>query len=102
MRKITYSKLRIFKFKKIISRSLFGELQLKQISLNFKNFRCNLKIRGLGGKRVWFYYCFNFERYDNLKSRSQIESKSKNPTHIFNMGFWRDEPCASAHIRTAN
>ena len=30
--------------------SVFGELQLKQISLNFKTSCCSLKIRGLGAK----------------------------------------------------
>ena len=34
--KLTFSKLRISKFKKFISESVFGELQLTQISLNFK------------------------------------------------------------------
>ena len=36
--------------KKFVTRSVFGELQLTQISLNFKTFYCNLKIRGLGVK----------------------------------------------------
>ena len=33
--------------KKIVTRSVFGELQLTRISLNFKTSCCNLKIRGL-------------------------------------------------------
>ena len=36
--------------KTIVSRSVYGEVQLREISLNFKNFNCNLKIRGLGAK----------------------------------------------------
>ena len=61
-------------------------------------------MRGLRA-RVWFSYCFNFERNcDVLKSKSSWfllnkninfnkndgESKMENPTQ-----FWRDEPCAS-------
>ena len=34
--KLTFSKLRFSKFKKLVTRSVFGELQLTQISLNFK------------------------------------------------------------------
>ena len=41
------SKLRFCGFKKFVTRSVFGELQLTQISLNFKTSCCNLKIRGL-------------------------------------------------------
>ena len=46
----TFSKLRFSGFKKFVTRSVFGELQLTQISLNFKTFCCNLKIRRLGVK----------------------------------------------------
>ena len=48
--KLTFSKLRFFKFKKFFTRSVFGELQLMQISLNFKTSCCNLKIKGLKAK----------------------------------------------------
>ena len=44
-----------------LSRLDFGELQLTQISLNFKAFCYNLKIRGLGAKLRLVYY-FNFGR----------------------------------------
>ena len=37
-----FSKLRFSGFKKFVTRSVFGELQLTQISLNFKNSCCNL------------------------------------------------------------
>ena len=45
-----FSKLQFSGFKKFVTRSDFGELQLTQISLNFKTSWCNLKIRGLGAK----------------------------------------------------
>ena len=41
---------KLFKFKKFVPWSVFVELQLTQISLNFKTSCCNLKIRGLGAK----------------------------------------------------
>ena len=46
----TFSKLRFSRFKKFVTRSVFGELQLTQISLNFKTSCFNLKIIGLGAK----------------------------------------------------
>ena len=46
----TFSKLLFSGFKKFVTRSVFGELQLTQISLNFKTSCCYLEIRGLGGK----------------------------------------------------
>ena len=92
----TSSKLRFFKFKKFFCRSALGELQLTQISLNFKTSCCNLKI---GVKLcVWLFYYFNFEKYYAvLKSKgpyfllnkninfdkNEMESKMKNPTHPF-------------------
>ena len=42
----TLSKLR-FSFKKFVTISVIGELQLTQISLNFKTSYCNLKTRGM-------------------------------------------------------
>ena len=45
-----FSKLQVSGFKRFVTRLVFGELQLTQISLNFKTSCCNLKIRGLGGK----------------------------------------------------
>ena len=43
-------KIRFSTFKKLVTRSVFGELQLMQISLNFKTSCCNLKIRDLEAK----------------------------------------------------
>ena len=50
LEKLTFSKPRFSTFKKLVTRSVFGELQLTQISLNFKTSCCNLKIRGPGAK----------------------------------------------------
>ena len=90
----TFSNLRLSGFKTFVTRSVFGELQLRQISLNFKFSEFS---------EVWeqncvrFFYYFNFERnYDVLKSKSpcvllnknmnfnmnKTESKMKNPTHV--------------------
>ena len=44
----TFSKLRFSGFKKFVTMSVFGELQLTQISLNFKTSCCNLKIKCMG------------------------------------------------------
>ena len=46
----TFSRLRFSGFKKFVARSVLGELQLTQISLNFKTSCRNLKIRDLGAK----------------------------------------------------
>ena len=46
----TFSKLRLSGFKKFVTRSVLGELQLAQISLKFETSCCNLKIRDLGAK----------------------------------------------------
>ena len=46
----TISKFRFSGFKKFVTRSVFGELQLTRILLNFKISCCNLKIRGLETK----------------------------------------------------
>ena len=53
-----------FKFKKFVIRSAFGELQLTQISFNFKILLENC---------VWLFYYFNFEsNYDVLKSKKTM------------------------------
>ena len=46
----TFSKLRFSGFKKFVTKSVSGELQLMQISFNFKTSCCNLKIVGLEAK----------------------------------------------------
>ena len=40
-------------FKTFVTRSVFGELLLTQISVNFKTSCCNLKIKGLRAKLCW-------------------------------------------------
>ena len=82
-----------FKFKKFVIRSVFGELQLTQISFNFKIIFENC---------VWLFYYFNFEsNYDVLKSKkpcillkknknfnkNKMESKMENSTHSFTLCF---------------
>ena len=46
----TLSKCPFPGFKTFVSRSVSGELQFTHISLNFKTFCYNLKVRGLGAK----------------------------------------------------
>ena len=93
--RLTFLKLRFFKFKNFVSRSVFGELQPTQISSNFITSCCNLKIRGLRAK---LFNYFNFERNcDVIKSKSscillnrninfnknETEPKMENSTHCF-------------------
>ena len=54
----TFSKLRFSGFKIFFTKSVFGELQLTQISLNFKTSCCNLKIRDLGAKTCMAFPLF--------------------------------------------
>ena len=82
---------------KICHQVSFGELQLTQISLNFKISCSNLKFSG-EQNRVWCFSYFNFGRsHDVLKSNSlciflnkninfnynETESKMENSTHTF-------------------
>ena len=46
----TFTKRRFTGFKKFVTRSVFGEPQLRKILLTFKTSFCNLKIRGLREK----------------------------------------------------
>ena len=86
------SKLRFSKFKKFVSRSLFGEPQLTQTTLNFRTSCWNLKIGGL--RFVWLFHYFYIERNSGvLKSKSpcfllnkninEIQSKMVNPILSF-------------------
>ena len=87
----TFSKLRFSGFK---------------IFVLFKTSCCNLKIRDVEQNCVWFFYYFDFERnYDLLKSKSLriLLKKSINFKKTKQDGkHFKDEPCASAHIRIAN
>ena len=96
--KLTFSKLQFSKFKKLVTRSVFEELQLTQISLNFKTSCCNLKIRGLGAKLCVAFLLFLFwKELWRFKSnspcfllkksirfiKSKTEAKIENLTHSF-------------------
>ena len=54
----TFSKLRFSGFKKFLTRSIFGELQLTKISLNYETSCCYLNIRGLGAKLCVVFLLF--------------------------------------------
>ena len=54
----TFSKLRFFGFKKFVNWSVFGELQLTQMSLNLKTSCFILKIRGLEAKMCLAFLLF--------------------------------------------
>ena len=55
-----FPKCRFSNFKKLVSWSGFGDLQLTQISLHFKTPCWNLEV--LEQNCVWLFYYFNFER----------------------------------------
>ena len=55
----TFSKLQFSGFKKLVIRSVFGELQLMQTLLNFETSCCILKIRGLGAKLCVAFLLFS-------------------------------------------
>ena len=66
--------LQFSRFKESVSKSVFWELQLTQISLNFKNSCSNLKISGLETKVCVVFLLFLFlfilkSNYDVLKSK---------------------------------
>ena len=64
----TYSKLQFSKFKKFVSKLVFGELQLLLATCNQRS----------GSKTVWLS-CFYFEKnYDVLKSNSLCFLLNKN------------------------
>ena len=96
--KLTLSKLRFSQFKKPVTRSVFGELQLTQMPLNFKTSYCNLKIKVWEQSCGWLFYYSKFEKnHDVLTSKSpcillnkninfiknETEAKMENPTHRF-------------------
>ena len=108
---MTYSNLLFSKFKKFVSRSVFGEPRLMQISLNFQSSCCKLKIRGQEQTCEWLFYYFYFERsYDLLKSKSPHfllnknlnfnKNKTKAKLKNLNTQFYRNKPCASACVGT--
>ena len=56
----TFSKLRFSGFKKFVTSSVFGELKLTQITMNFKTSCCNLKLSGLKTKLCVAFLLFEF------------------------------------------
>ena len=58
LRKTDVLKLRFSKFRKFVTRLVFGEVQLTQMSLNFKTSCRNLKIRALGAKLCVAFHLF--------------------------------------------
>ena len=94
----TFSKLRFTGFKKFVTMSVFGELQLMEISLNFKTSCCNLKIRSWNKTVCGFSIililkgimtfqsqkspCILLKKNINF-SKNEMESKMENSTHSF-------------------
>ena len=67
------------KFKKFVSESIFGELQLTQTLLNFENFLLELKNQRSGSKTVCHLCYFSFEKnYDVLQWKSSCFLLNKN------------------------
>ena len=65
--------------KVFFTRSVFGELQLTQVSLNFKTTCCNLKSKVWEHSCVSLFYYFDFERnYDVLMSKNPCILLNKN------------------------
>ena len=94
---MTYSKLRFSRFKKFVSRSIFGKPQLADI-IEFSNLLLGLKNQRYGSKTVYgFSIILIWKNYDVLKSKNhfffllnkninfnkyEMESKMENP-HTF-------------------
>ena len=74
----SFAKLWFSRFKRFVTRPVFGELQLTLISPNF-NF--NFKSEAWEQNYVWFFHYINFERnYDVLKLKefmNFVEQKYK-------------------------
>ena len=81
--KLTFSKLRFFKFKIFVFSSVFGAFQLTQISLNFYSW-FNLKST---------FFLLNIKA--NFNKKNGI-GNGKSYTW-----FQRNDPCASPHTRIA-
>ena len=56
-----FSNLRLSGFKKFFNKSIFEELQLTQISVNFKPSCCNLKSDVWKQNYLWLFCYFNFQ-----------------------------------------
>ena len=80
------SRLRHSKINKFVTRSVFGELELTQISLKFKASFCNLKIRFLGAK-----LCVVFSIILILKGIMRFQSQSPCILLNININFNKNE-----------
>ena len=79
MRKTDVLKIQFSKLEKFVSKSVFGELERTQISLNFKTSFRNLLSEVWEQNCVWLFYYFNFERSHNvLKSKIPCILLNKN------------------------
>ena len=108
----TLLKLQITAFKKFVTGSVFGSSNSCRFHWVLKLLLATEKSDVWEQNYVQLFYYFKLERsYDDLKSKSpcillnkninfnknEMEWKMENPTQ-----FYRDKPCASAHIRIYN
>ena len=80
MRKTDILQTLILKSKKFAFRTVFGELQLTQISLNFKTSCWNLKFKSLGANLCVAFILFIYVLNKNINfNENETESKLKTP-----------------------
>ena len=72
---LIFSKLRFSKFKKFVSRLVFGEPQFTQI---FKTFCYNIKSKVWEQNCMWLLYYFDFESNYDVKSKIPCILLNKN------------------------
>ena len=76
-----FQNIDFLRLKKFVSKSVFGELKLTQIPLNFQTSCCNLKITGLGAKLGVAFLLFliwqELRRFKVKESMHFVEQKYK-------------------------
>ena len=97
--KVTYSKLWFSKFKKLVFRSVLGELQLRKISLNYKTSCCNLKIRDLGAKLCGLSIVFILKGIMIKSQKAKSPCQRKSPCFLLNKNIKkrRNRKCEILH-----
>ena len=95
------------KFKKFVSESIFGELQLTQTSLNFENFLLELKNQRSGSKTVCHLCYFSFEKWKSScfllnKNINLIKTRRNRKWKIPETLLERWALCVSARGRILN
>ena len=91
------------KLKKFVPKSVFGELQLTQISLNFKTSCRNLLSEVWEQNCVWLFYYFNFERNSKIpcillnKNINFIKNEKESKWEIPHTVFERQTLCISSY-----